>query len=336
MESLNLKNLASSLPNSNLAHAEKDLMNNFKSAALSITTLYKSSLRTSKRAYNAGYAAACQDLLLMIQQGVSAGESSDGNGGGMSIGRIMDYVEARLEALKSREEEEDEDEEKDKDRERDRKPATTSLSRASGSLVSGVKPSQQPTNGPSRSREYIPAAPMTPLSPPTFTSGLAPGRPTSPSPSPPSSFRTIPTQLSQQRNAKSRLFNLTNAHPKETLISAATSPLSFGSPAVLSTSADAPFTIIPPPSTPTFASNPGFEGGGTKRRHATMVLESATPVIPSTPGTSCRRRTRTLRPSAQGSTRDTHLAQDQNQAQGSDVMEVEEDGGRERKRVARR
>ena len=47
----------------------------------------------------------------MIQQGVSAGESSsDPNGtGGMSIGRVMDYIEARLEAIKSREDEEDED-----------------------------------------------------------------------------------------------------------------------------------------------------------------------------------------------------------------------------------
>ena len=57
----------------------------------------------------------------MIQQGVSAGESSsDPNGtGGMSIGRVMDYIEARLEAIKSREDEEDEDEErerKDKDK----------------------------------------------------------------------------------------------------------------------------------------------------------------------------------------------------------------------------
>ena len=47
----------------------------------------------------------------MIQQGVSAGESSDPDGGGMTIGRIMDYIEARLEAIKSREEEDDEDEE---------------------------------------------------------------------------------------------------------------------------------------------------------------------------------------------------------------------------------
>ncbi|KAI0696168.1 hypothetical protein BC835DRAFT_1226175, partial [Cytidiella melzeri] len=94
-----LTNLATSLPTSNLVNAEKDLLNNFKAAALSITTLYKSSLRTSKRAYNSGYAAACQDLLLMIQQGVSAGESSDPNGSGMTIGRVMDYLEARLDAL---------------------------------------------------------------------------------------------------------------------------------------------------------------------------------------------------------------------------------------------
>ncbi|KAI0782316.1 hypothetical protein C8Q75DRAFT_506313 [Abortiporus biennis] len=111
MESLNLNMLASSLPNSNLANAEKDLVNNFKAAALSLTTLYRSSRRTSKRAYNAGYATACQDLLLMIQQGVSTGNESE-----MTIGRIMDYIEARLEAIKCREEEEDEDEEKERAR----------------------------------------------------------------------------------------------------------------------------------------------------------------------------------------------------------------------------
>lgn len=127
--------LANSLPNSGLANAEADLTNNFKgmvafffrpflrdsqyssslAAALSLTTLYKSSRKTSKRAYNAGYSAACHDLLLMIQQGVSAGESSEG-GSGMTIGRIMDYIEARLEAIRSQEEEDDEDEERDKER----------------------------------------------------------------------------------------------------------------------------------------------------------------------------------------------------------------------------
>ncbi|TFY51914.1 hypothetical protein EVJ58_g10310, partial [Rhodofomes roseus] len=128
MESLNLNNLANSLPPSNLAKAEMDLTDDFKAAALSLTTLYRSSKRTSKRAYNTGYAAACQDMLVMIQQGVSAGDSSDSDGQGMAIGRIMDYIEARLEAIKSCEEEDDEDE---KERERERsKPGTSTAAPA--------------------------------------------------------------------------------------------------------------------------------------------------------------------------------------------------------------
>jgi hypothetical protein len=135
MESLNLNGLAGSLPTSNLASAEKELLNNFrgnisffplslaititlsaeidllhcfslsKAAALSITNLYRSSRSTSKRAYNSGYAAACADLLQMIQQGVSDSETPP------SIGRVMDWVEARLEAIRAREEEEEEEDE---------------------------------------------------------------------------------------------------------------------------------------------------------------------------------------------------------------------------------
>jgi hypothetical protein len=48
----------------------------------------------------------------MIQQGVSVGGSTLSDG--MTIGRVMDWIEARLEAIKSREEEEEEDEEKEK------------------------------------------------------------------------------------------------------------------------------------------------------------------------------------------------------------------------------
>jgi hypothetical protein len=88
--------------------------------------LYRSSRKNSKRAYNAGYAAACQDLLNFIQQGVSAsdigqvpsGSSHAVEGGGMTIGRVMDWTEARVDAIKAREEEEDEDEEREKDKER--------------------------------------------------------------------------------------------------------------------------------------------------------------------------------------------------------------------------
>ena len=49
---------------------------------------------------------------MFIQQGVStggAGNELEDGGEGMTIGRVMDWVEARMEAIKSREEEEDED-----------------------------------------------------------------------------------------------------------------------------------------------------------------------------------------------------------------------------------
>ena len=54
----------------------------------------------------------------MIQQGVSAGGNHTGENP-MSVGRIMDWVEARCDAVKAREEEEDEEEQKEKDKEKD-------------------------------------------------------------------------------------------------------------------------------------------------------------------------------------------------------------------------
>jgi hypothetical protein len=90
---------------SNLRRLTCCIISPSKAAALSITNLYRSSRSTSKRAYNSGYAAACADLLQMIQQGVSDSETPP------SIGRVMDWVEARLEAIRAREEEEDEEDE---------------------------------------------------------------------------------------------------------------------------------------------------------------------------------------------------------------------------------
>lgn len=58
----------------------------------------------------------------------------------MTIGRIMDYIEARLEAIKSREEEEDEDEEKEREKERERER----------NLASGL--AKAPLNTPSTSK----------------------------------------------------------------------------------------------------------------------------------------------------------------------------------------
>jgi hypothetical protein len=63
--------------------------------------------------------------MTMIQQGVSTGgvalsDSNNPAGDVMTIGRIMDWIEARMEAVKAREEEEDEDEEREKEKERAR------------------------------------------------------------------------------------------------------------------------------------------------------------------------------------------------------------------------
>ena len=85
----------------------------------------------------------------MIQQGVSVGDTSDADGRGMTIGRIMDYLEARLEAIRSREEEEEEDDEK----ERDRRPTASASTRPAPSAL--VKPITPPTSTVSRPREHV-------------------------------------------------------------------------------------------------------------------------------------------------------------------------------------
>ncbi|EPS93401.1 hypothetical protein FOMPIDRAFT_162716 [Fomitopsis schrenkii] len=297
MESLNLNNLASSLPPSNLAKAEMDITDNFKAAALSLTTLYRSSKRTSKRAYNAGYAAACRDLLNMIQQGVSAGDSSGSDGQGVAIGHIMDYVEARLEAIRSREEEEDEDEEKERERaggatgSGPTKPASAGT--ATAPVVAPKHPPATPAQIPSstataRLKEMAAVTPPTPYTPSTFTNTSA-----------------TPSPLNINRAVKSRLYA-----KDPSIISAPPSPFSFEPPTT---------TVLSPPTE--------FDVPvGSKRRHNIMALDSPTPT-PTEGGPSTRRRTRSARGAA--------LAASQEQNLMGDAMDVEEEG-RERKRVARR
>lgn len=81
----------------------------------------------------------------MIQQGVSvggvedpflAGPMQDGSGNAMTIGKVMDWIEARLEAVKSREEEEDEDEEKERAK-GGANTTTTSISKPTTTTKSG-------------------------------------------------------------------------------------------------------------------------------------------------------------------------------------------------------
>lgn len=70
----------------------------------------------------------------MIQQGVSTGEPADA----VSVGRIMDWLEARLDAVKAREEEEDEEEEAG---------SSQAAQARAAAAAAAAKPKQQPVSG---------------------------------------------------------------------------------------------------------------------------------------------------------------------------------------------
>ncbi|KAK0472514.1 hypothetical protein IW261DRAFT_1611587 [Armillaria novae-zelandiae] len=313
MESLDLNTLAGSLPTAH-QNAEAELLNNFKAAALSITTLYRSSRDASKRAYSAGYAAACQDLMAMIQRGVSVGGiaepgmSADSNG--MSIGRVMDWIDARLDAVKSRQEEEVEEEEKEK--ERGRKTAAPA-----------------PTKVKVEAKEQIPPLP-TPNSPwpRAQRPSPQPSTPSPPPPAPPSTLRQ--TQRSTNRTKPSSSSNSKGGGDSPTI-----SPLPL-------LSSDYPFNLVSEDtlSVPPFPVPDVVVGA--KRRHAVMMmLDGSSAPVSTSSSSSCnhgsgsggnRRRTRSTRSNA------SHLQnQNVNSIQlSSEAMDIEDDSGRERKRVARR
>ncbi|OJA08712.1 hypothetical protein AZE42_08890 [Rhizopogon vesiculosus] len=347
MESLDLNGLAKSLPAANFEKAEKELLNNFKSAALSITTLYRSSRHASKRAYNAGYATACQDLMSMIQQGVSTGGvtlsgSNNPAGDVMTIGRIMDWIEARMEAVKAREEEEDEDEEREKEKERGRGSVPTRRSDTNkDSPARDVFPgdaARNPVQTASSSRidNQTPApAPLTPHSPFTVHNSNVPNRQSSPTPSavPPPRPSTHPPIT--HRASKSRAPSAKKDNPESFPIAPITACLA---------PSENTFRIPPVTTTTSVTGEPAFSDytAGAKRRHAVMMmLDSSTSgaTESSSQGSSVsnitsasgntRRRTR----SSRTSTLNNNHQQIQNNL--GDAMEVE-DEGRERKRVARR
>lgn len=308
-------------------------------AALSITKLYRSSRKTSKRAYNTGYGTACQDLLTFIQQGVSAGgvvastSSQDVEGDGMTIGRVMDWIEGRLDAIRTTEEEEDEDEEKEKDKER---PAAASVqptaTRAPAATL--ATPSSKKSHA-HRSKDVVCfilfsfriIVPTLLKAPSNQTSGhSAEHSSSSPSPPPSTSTTAIAPKPPKTRTVPPLL------PPSSTTAT----PQSFRSE-----------TFPPPNDTPIVIN------AGTKRRHAMMMmLDASSPplslthgpgsgpssVVSSPGGTPSagmgmgagagRRRSRTSR----------NLGQNQNLSvlqMASEAMDVEEDG-RERKRVSRR
>lgn len=349
--SLDLNGLAKSLPAANLEKAEKDLLNNFKASALSITTLYRSSRHASKRAYNAGYATACQDLMSMIQQGVSTGGvalsgSSNPAGDVMTIGRIMDWIEARMDAVRAREEEEDEDEDREKEKERARGsvPASrpdTNKDAPPRHVFAGdtTRNIIQPVPSSSRLEQQTTApVPLTPHSPFTSNTSNVPNRQTSPTPSAVPPARQSSHPYASQRLSKSRASvakkDNSESFPIGSPITACLTP----SENLFRTSAVTTATSVT--GDPVF---PDYTAGA-KRRHAVMMMLDSTAAsgatesssqgssvpstITSTSGNT-RRRTRSSRTSVLGN---SHT---QTQNNLGDAMDVE-DEGRERKRVARR
>lgn len=325
-------------------------MEMFAAAALSITTLYRSSRTTSKKAYNAGYASACQDLLQMIQQAVSDSES-EGGSGMPTIERVMDWVEARLEAIRAREEEEEEDEERE--REKGRADPLSRVKNGHGLNRANSAPAAQ-----HKDAVRFPLPPHNFIlnnhdeqAPATSTSKASRPIPTQSTPSSPTMSSVRPPPATVPRLPKSRL---SNTHPKDPpvpSVSFSDSP-SVAATTMLLASAEPIFAFRPSnpsssgfsgpamiESRPVSLDNPMNVSAGVKRRHAMMMMLDSTPsaadgaglpsinapLLGSTAGSS-RRRTK--------STRGTS-AQAQNQNQGVEAMEIEEDG-RERKRVARR
>jgi len=97
-----MNTLAGSLPN---AQANNDLMLKFKDAAMSITNLYRASQGSSKRAHGAGYAAALADVRAFVQSGLSGSGSSE-----IDIAALLDWCDARAEAMRVQDSDDDRDE----------------------------------------------------------------------------------------------------------------------------------------------------------------------------------------------------------------------------------
>lgn len=296
----------------------------------------------------------------MIQQGVSVGgitpTGPQDSEGGMTIGKVMDWTEARLEEIRAREEEEDEEEEKEKERERGR-PNTTApapkldvKAKAPAGNTPQTRPKEQVRSFFSVMTSQIqclspcdsqaPSLP-TPNSPRHQTSTHLPSEPSSPSPPPP---QPIAVLRSNQRPIKPRPGTKTEA--PQLLSNAHTPAFDFRSE---------PSTILSP-----FSESSIPIAAGAKRRHAMMMMmDSISPTVPisgssaphppvaagtngggygasgghGTSNSGSRRRTRSSRNLVHQMPQNQNIGLVQS---ASEAMEVEEEGGRERKRVSRR
>lgn len=277
-------------------------------AALSITTFYRSSLAASKEAYSSGYLTCLQDTLQFIQAGVSVSGSS---GEEMTIGRVMDWLEARLEAIKSTEEEEEEDRMKEGAlKSSQEEPSKEERDKRFRKGMNTVTPQVKLQR---RSKENL----QDPLHPMDSSIQTIPTVSTS-SPSPPPQ-----RPMKAKKGLKEFGFGVPSNETDSSLPLAITSAADSSSPFTF-----APDRILP------------FPTAGSKRRHATMVAESpgsSSGTLTSSPSgsihahiTSRRRRGRGV-PSVQTVNPSSGVSQ----VSVGEAMDIEEDG-RERKRVARR
>jgi hypothetical protein len=257
-----------------------------------------------------------------------AGPSHDAERGGMTIGRIMDWVEARLEAIRSADEEEQEEQEREEEKEEKRGSAPTmGVSSRSAAEPRAVKaPATVPPT--SYRREQVITSPHFPSTrTPTNSSSQTTILPT------PGSPRSHPTEPSSPilaprppQRSRTRIASKPESYIQPPTPSTENGSLSSDH---LTSPSDTPFPVA----------------AGAKRRHAMMMmLDSTSPTsvtalgsgvgLPSTTGTGSMPGRRRIRNSkASSGALQNHALNITPQA--TEAMEVEEDG-RERKRVARR
>jgi hypothetical protein len=240
----------------------------------------------------------------MIQQGVSASESA-ASGPAMDVGRIMDWVDARLAAIRAREEEEEEDEEKERERQAPRS-----------------KPAPVPA-----------AAPRKRTSPPTPAPAHRSSSPSIPASSAPSSSRSMQPPASVPSTPRTLKPRMTTITPSVTPLDSPSSPLLpsvqpiFSLPVV---SSDVPINIGQKRrhALLSLSDTPSPDG---------MNMAISAPATPggTVPGGLVRRRVRGLTRGSGTLTPSAAANASRPETPDTSMMDVE-DEGRERKRVARR
>ncbi|KIY50275.1 hypothetical protein FISHEDRAFT_71882 [Fistulina hepatica ATCC 64428] len=93
MQSIDLDTLARSLPKAKDAADSTALLDNFRAAAQSITTFYRTSREATKRAHANGYNTALQDLLTFIST------SNEASADGATVEHIVKWIAARMDAV---------------------------------------------------------------------------------------------------------------------------------------------------------------------------------------------------------------------------------------------